>query len=446
MKKVITYGTYDLLHYGHIRLLERAKALGDYLIVGVTADDFDKTRGKINVQQSLMERIEGVRATGIADEIIIEEYEGQKIDDIRRYGVDIFTVGDDWVGKFDYLNEYCEVVYLSRTQGVSSSELRKKKRNLRLGLLGASDILKKVVKESKYVNGLQISGVYTTDRDAVQELLKDVQLYNGYDELLEESDAVYIITSPKNHYRDIAYALERGKHVLCESPIALSERECEALFALAKEKGCVLMDAIKTAYSTAYHRMLLQVKTGKIGTPKSIETTCTSIRTVDATDPQQMEKSWNSISAWGPTALLPVLQIFGTNYRDRRIVTWLDNEAYHYDAFTKIDFCYPDSVASIKVGQGVKSEGELIISGTKGYIYVPAPWWKTEYFEVRYENSENNRRYFYQLDGEGIRYELVSFARGIESGKPVSNIEENISCNIAGVMEQFMKGDVTKLQ
>ena len=84
MVKVITYGTYDLLHYGHIKLLERAKALGDYLIVGVTADDFDKTRGKINVQQSLMERIEAVRATGLADKIIVEEYEGQKIDDIRR--------------------------------------------------------------------------------------------------------------------------------------------------------------------------------------------------------------------------------------------------------------------------------------------------------------------------------------------------------------------------
>ena len=78
MTKVITYGTYDLLHYGHIRLLERAKALGDYLIVGVTADDFDKTRGKINVQQSLMERVLAVKKTGLADEIIIEEYEGQK--------------------------------------------------------------------------------------------------------------------------------------------------------------------------------------------------------------------------------------------------------------------------------------------------------------------------------------------------------------------------------
>ena len=124
MKKVITYGTYDLLHYGHIRLLERAKALGDYLIVGVTADDFDKSRGKINVQQSLMERIEGVKNTGIADEIIIEEYEGQKIDDIRRYGVDIFTVGSVWKGKFDFLKVYCEVVYLPRTEGISTTQLK----------------------------------------------------------------------------------------------------------------------------------------------------------------------------------------------------------------------------------------------------------------------------------------------------------------------------------
>ena len=132
MVKVITYGTYDLLHYGHIRLLERAKALGDYLIVGITSDDYDKTRGKINNQQSLMERIAAVKATGIADEILIEEYEGQKIDDIRRLDVDIFTVGSDWQGHFDYLNEYCKVIYLPRTEGVSSSEVRAEKRKIRI--------------------------------------------------------------------------------------------------------------------------------------------------------------------------------------------------------------------------------------------------------------------------------------------------------------------------
>ena len=96
MKKVITYGTYDLLHQGHVNLLRRAKELGDYLIVGVTADGFDWARGKINVQQSLMERIEAVKATGYADQIIVEEYEGQKIDDIKRYGVDIFAIGSDF--------------------------------------------------------------------------------------------------------------------------------------------------------------------------------------------------------------------------------------------------------------------------------------------------------------------------------------------------------------
>lgn len=150
MIKVITYGTYDLLHYGHIRLLERAKALGDYLIVGVTADDFDKSRGKINVQQSLMERVEAVKNTGIADEIIVEEYEGQKIDDIRRYGVDIFTVGSDWEGKFDYLNEYCKVVYLDRTVGVSSSDLRSEKHRLQITVLGNTFVGTKFKNESRY--------------------------------------------------------------------------------------------------------------------------------------------------------------------------------------------------------------------------------------------------------------------------------------------------------
>ena len=136
MTKVITYGTYDLLHFGHINLLTRAKALGDYLIVGVTSEDFDRNRGKINVKQSLMERIEAVKALNIADEIIVEEYEGQKIDDIKRYGIDIFTVGSDWVGKFDYLNEYCKVVYLERTEGVSSSGLRSEQSKIKLGIAG----------------------------------------------------------------------------------------------------------------------------------------------------------------------------------------------------------------------------------------------------------------------------------------------------------------------
>ena len=165
MKTVITYGTYDMLHYGHIRLLERAKKLGDYLIVGITSEDFDRSRGKINVRQSLMERLEAVKETGIADQIIVEEYSGQKIDDIRRYNVDIFAIGSDWKGKFDYLEEYCKVVYLDRTEGISSTELRSKTNGIRLGIVGGGKpkVVGKYINECRYVNGLEISGVYSDD-------------------------------------------------------------------------------------------------------------------------------------------------------------------------------------------------------------------------------------------------------------------------------------------
>ena len=390
MKKVITYGTYDLLHYGHIRLLERAKALGDYLIVGVTADGFDMARGKINVQQPLMERIEAVKATGLADEIVVEEYEGQKIDDIRRLGVDIFTVGSDWVGHFDYLNEYCKVVYLDRTQGVSSSEIRSEKRELRIGLVGESSILNKFAAECHCVNGIFVAGVCTQDDKEFSDEVKSLPLKtNKLDELLAVCDAIYIASHPSKHYEQIKTALSTGKHVLCETPIALSVNDYKELVRLAHERGLMLMDSLKTAYSTAYNRMLLLVKSGIIGEVKSVDSICTSLSDLEKKTGKPTEYTWNSICAWGPTAMLPIFQLLGSEYINKQITSHLI--APDFDSFTKVAFVYPHAVASLKVGKGVKSEGELIISGTKGYVYVPAPWWKTDYFEIRYENPANNK-------------------------------------------------------
>lgn len=446
MKKVITYGTYDLLHYGHIRLLERAKELGDYLIVGVTADDFDRTRGKINVHQSLMERIENVKATGLADEIIIEEYEGQKIDDILRYGVDIFTVGSDWVGKFDYLKEYCEVVYLERTPGVSSTDLRAQNRAICLGLVGETDILNKFAKESEYVNGIKITGICTLDRSFLsKQLLQKTNVTDNYEELLQSVDAIYIASHPSRHYEQIYKALEMGKHVLCESPIALRKKDSMELFAMAKGKGCILIEGLKTAYSTAYSRLLLLIKSGRIGEVISVDATCTSLRELSLVGEKNCPVTWNSISAWGPTALLPVFQLLGTKYSSKNIVSKMQENANGFDSFTKIDFIYSNAVASIKVGKGVKSEGELIISGTQGYVYVPAPWWKTDYFEIRYENPADNRRYFYQLDGEGIRYEIVAFVKAITTGKAMSYIDDEISEAIVDILEDFENGNLVKI-
>ena len=439
MIKVITYGTYDLLHYGHIRLLKRAKALGDYLIVGVTSDTFDRERGKINVQQTLMERVEAVQATGLADEIIVEEYEGQKIDDIKRLGVDIFTVGSDWKGKFDYLNDYCRVVYLERTDGVSSSEIRSEQQPVTLGFVGESPIINKIERESKYVNGLVAGKVFTLNDRFLSDSLKDkARQTASFDELLDASDALYIISAPELHYSQIKQALERGKHVLCESPVTLRPEEWRELKALAAEKKVVLLDAIKTAYSMAYNRLLLLAKSGIIGDIVSVDTSCTSLLEFDPTqDINQEQLEWNSVCAWGPTAMLPIFQLLGTDYVSKRIVTRFVDEERSYDAFTSIMFIYPHAVASLKVGQGVKSEGEMVVSGTKGYIYVPAPWWKTDYFEVRYEDPHNNKRYFYQLDGEGLRYELLSFLKTIRLERDFNYVADTTSEEIVKVLADF---------
>lgn len=436
MIKVITYGTYDLLHYGHIRLLERAKALGDYLVVGITSDGFDKTRGKINVQQPLMERIEAVRALGIADEIIVEEYEGQKIDDIKRHNIDIFTVGSDWVGVFDYLNEYCKVVYLERTAGISSSEIRSEDRQISIGIVGNSRyVTEKFIRESVPVNGLEVKALCTNTEDILSPEMKEkIWITDNYEDLLQEVDAIYLLSHPTKHYEQIKKALLCGKHVLCESPVAVSKEQCEELFAIAKEKHCILMESLKTAYALAFDRLKLLVKSGEIGEIVSVDATCTSLRDMPVDDEEQVKK-WGSLYSWGPYALLAVFSVLGVQFRQQLIQTRLQTK--EYDSFTKISYTYDKAVASIKVANGVKSEGELIISGTKGYIYVPAPWWKTDYFEVRYENSENNKRYFYQLEGEGIRYMLVSFLKSVKSGKLETYVSPEITNAISGVMEDY---------
>ena len=273
MKKVITYGTFDMLHQGHLNILKRAKALGDYLIVGVTSDDFDSRRGKINVQQSMMERVEGVKETGLADQIIIEEYEGQKIDDINRFGVDVFAIGSDWQGKFDYLSEFCKVVYLERTKGISSTKIRSKNNHLKLGLVGNAKRLWKVSNEAVSINGIDIVG---TSGAGYDRRLKKLDNYS-FDQLIEKVDAVFIESDVHSRYEQIKYALECGKHVLCDLPMTIGRRQQHELLEIAKKNDCVLMSGIKTAYSTAYYRLLLMVKSGEIGNVLSVETTCTSL-------------------------------------------------------------------------------------------------------------------------------------------------------------------------
>ena len=179
MIKVITYGTFDLLHNGHINILKRAKELGNYLIVGVTSENYDLSRGKLNVQESLATRIENVKKTGLADEIIVEEYLGQKITDIQKYKIDKFVIGSDWINKFDYLKEYCDVIYLPRTKGISSTQIRNNTNKiLKLGIIGYGRIANRFIPESKYVSGLNIEGVYGQNEAKLKTFVQKMSYKN----------------------------------------------------------------------------------------------------------------------------------------------------------------------------------------------------------------------------------------------------------------------------
>jgi glycerol-3-phosphate cytidylyltransferase len=440
-KIVITYGTFDLFHKGHENLLRRAKDLGNYLIVGVTSENYDKNRGKLNVSQSLNQRIENVKKTGYAQKIIVEEYEGQKIDDIIKYGVNIFAIGSDWVGKFDYLNDYCEVVYLERTKGISSTQLRNKKFPIiEIGIIGSGKIANRFIPESKYVSGINAKSVFDPNELSAKNFCNNHELScysTNFDEFIEKVDAVYIASPHLTHPKYIRQSLEHGKHVLCEKPMTLSAVECRELFALAKEKHLLLTEAIKTAYCPAFLHLISVVKSGAIGIVKDVEASFSKL-VHGNTRELNVKEAGGSITEFASYVLLPIIKVLGTDYQD---ILFFSHEAQNIDYFTKGLLIYNNATASFKVGLGVKTEGDLVISGTKGYVYVPSPWWKTEYFELRYEDINQTVKYFYKFDGDGLRYEITDFIHQIYHPTEQSlKLLPSDSIAIAEIIEKFRKG------
>lgn len=444
MKRVITYGTFDLLHQGHINLLHRAKALGDWLIVGVTSENYDRYRGKLNVKQSLTERIENIRATGLADEIVVEEYEGQKIDDIVRMGVDVFAIGSDWVGRFDYLREYCHVIYLERTKGISSTELRNQLYPLiQFGIVGSGRIANRFVTESKFVSGATVSGVFNIHDSSARLFAERHELdffSDNYQEFLNRVNAVYIASPHGTHYDYAKEALLQGKHVLCEKPMVLSAQQALELFDLAKERKLIIMEAIKTAYCPGFQRLVSCAKSGKIGRIISVDATFTKL-VPPCSRELQNDGVGGSVNELATYPLLAILKLLDMKYQDIHFTSYKNSED-GADLFTRIDLSYPEAVATAKVGLGVKSEGSLVISGTRGYVYVPAPWWKTEYFELRYENLSETEKNFYKFSGDGLRYEIVEFLTQIASGQMDERMCR-LSSEIARILERHRAGKHT---
>lgn len=447
MKKVITYGTYDLLHQGHINLLRRAKEQGDYLIVGVTSDSFDKERGKLNVCNNVIERIEAVKATGYADEVIIEDYVGQKIDDIQKYDIDIFAIGSDWEGKFDYLNEYCKVVYLPRTEGISSTMLRAKSQStMRLGVIGTGRIAHRFVNEATYVNGIEIHSCYNPNSENAKLFGQkhNIKYYSdNFVDFLQDIDCVYVASPHTTHYEYSKKCLEAGKHVLCEIPFVLARKEAEELYNLAAKKELVLMEASKTAHFPAWSHLQVLVKSGIIGEVVDVKASLSKLMNetnIREFDPKQ---AGGSVTELAPLCLMSIIKLLGTDYNNLSFYSKIENGV---DIFTKCNIVYDNSLASMTLGLGVKTEGNLVVSGTKGYVLVPSPWWLTNYFEVCYEDQNKNKKYFYTYQGEGLRYEIQEFISMIINKRlSTYRLRRTESIAIAEIIEKYRSMEFTTI-
>lgn len=439
MKTVITYGTYDLLHQGHINLLRRAKALGDWLIVGVTNDNFDRERGKLNVRNNVLERVEAVKATGLADQIIIEDYFGQKIDDIQKYDVDIFAIGSDWEGKFDYLNEYCKVVYLPRTEGISSTMLREDLQDdIRIGIIGCGRIAQRFVPESSFVSYAKVAGVYDINEGVACHFAKTYGILNVYktlDKLYEDVDAVYIATPHLSHYELCKEAIQHKKHVLCETPLVLNGDEARELFQLAEKKQVVLIEANKTAHSPAFNHLITMIKSGLIGEVVDVSASESKLwgdKFIRELDPEQ---AGGSMFELGSYPLLPIIRLMGIGYTNVSLYSKMKKGV---DVYTRGIIRYPYGVCSFQVGLGVKTEGNLVISGTKGYAYVPSPWWLTDYYEFRFEDQNQNKKFFYKWDGAGLRYEIQEFLSCIFNHRlSTARLRRKESIAMAEIMQMY---------
>lgn len=398
------------MHEGHINILRRAKAYGDYLIVGVTSEDYDRARGKMNVLQSVEERVAAVQSTGLADKVIVETHQFQKSGDIQKYDVDYFVIGDDWVGNFDYLNEYCKVIYLPRTEGISSTMLRNNRdSDVRIGIVGTGRIAKRFAEEAHFIDAANIRAAMSRDMQKVENFIKNRDIpfgFSDFESFLDSGiDAVYIATPHETHYSYAKQALLAGKHVLCEKPITLNPGELEELFALAKEKKLVLLEAIKTAFFLGFRKILSDISKGKIGEVREVRASFSKLIS-DQTSREWQALYGGAVNELGSYPLLLAQKILGAPV-DIQVFGTQQNGV---DDYTTIVSRHANDTVSIStVGIGAKTEGHAVIAGTEGYIYVPAPWWLTKQFYIRSEDPTEESLRTFDLKGDGLRYEIAEF-------------------------------------
>ena len=431
MKKVITYGTFDLFHKGHYNILKRAKEYGDYLIVGVTGETYDIGRGKLSVHDSLATRIENVKNTGLVDEIIVEEYLGQKIGDLIKYDIDYFVIGDDWKGKFDHLSRYCEMVYLERTKGISSTEIREKSFDqYKIGIVCDETDDNEIVKEAKLVNGFEVKNVYSNDKQ-ISETFKekyDIEnIFYDYDSLIEASDIIYIRCQIEDRVNYIRQALESGKHVIYDSPATYKTKELEELIELSKKNNVILMENIKMVHIYVFNQLLWMTQGGLIGDILSFN--CSISKNDDARS--------NLFYDLSSLTLLPMLKIMGQNYEKAEYMVTKDGEDIE---FASMNFVYPNARAVINVGNKIRVDNQLEIIGTEATIRMKENWWRSKSFSIHKPGESEAEIYNTNFEGNGFRYLIKAMSTMLKNNRIESmGVFEDESVKIVEILEEIEK-------
>ena len=314
---------------------------------------------------------------------------------------------------------------------------------MRIGIIGTGRIAARFADTA--LTGIESTYISCVYNPREESAVRFIQQHNiqactaDWDEFVDNIDAAYVASPHETHYEYSRKLLLSGKHVLCEKPAALKKEQVRELIDIAQNNQLVYMEALKTAYCPGYKALIKIAESGRIGRIVEVEAAFSRLTPLNTREYKDDDCN-GSFFEFGSYTLLPVLTLLGCEYDD---VTFRTVRAQNgVDAYTKafIEYKdeYIDKTAIVKTGLGAKTEGQLVVTGTNGYILAKSPWWLTKEFEVRYENPGKIERYRFGYEGTGLCYEVREFVHRIKNNdKKTVDISDNISIAMAGVMERF---------
>lgn len=316
---------------------------------------------------------------------------------------------------------------------------------IKLGIMGSGRIAKRFVNDVRSRTDVIVVSVYNPHIESASRFASEngIEHYTGNEEeFFDRVSAVYIATPHGTHYAYAKKALSRGLNVLCEKPMALDPGQVRELFDLASSEGVVLMEALKTAYLPGFIKLAELVSEGAVGKVCDVEAAFSRLTPAGSREFRDTECG-GSFTEFGSYTLLPVIRFLGTDLEDITFQCLFDENGI--DVYTKASFTYKEAMGLSKTGLSAKTEGQLVVAGTEGYILAPSPWWLTRYFEVRYEDPDKKDVYSFPFEGSGLIYEINAFFDAVQKKAPAEDIFVREAIARSDVMKRFFDHKGQKL-